>query len=246
MRSDDHPPMTTAGFFDSFDSVADLVRHPEVARSAPAGTDTGPQPNAADAYRPRVRPPMALLHVVDDGREDGEIVRMRGESLAIGRSEGDVLIPHDLLVSPLHARLERLNTGGWRLSDLGSATGTFVRVDRAKLRHERTIQVGATRMRFHEVDLTEAWLVEVSPTGAGRRHECHAPVTTIGRDGCTIPLDDPFVDEIHAEIRRTPGGWRIRNTGANGLWVRIHEPVDLRAPAQFLCGEQRFVFEPLD
>ena len=23
------------------------------------------------------------------------------------------------------------------------------------------------------------------------------------------------------------------------------EPVDLRAPAQFLCGEQRFVFEPL-
>ena len=70
-------------------------------------------------------------------------------------------------------------------------------------------------------------------------------MTTIGRAGCTVALDDPFVGPIHAEVWRTQGGWRIRNTGANGLWVRIDEPVELRAPAQFLCGEQRFVFEPL-
>jgi pSer/pThr/pTyr-binding forkhead associated (FHA) protein len=188
---------------------------------------------------------MALLHVVDDGREDGEIVRLRGDEAVIGRAEGDVVLAHDLLMSPRHARIARLPQGGWRLEDLGSGTGTFVRVDRARLRHERTIQVGATRLRFHEVDVTEAWLIEVAATGTGRRHECLAPLTTIGRAGCTIPIDDPFVDDVHAEIRHGPSGWRIRNTGANGLWVRIEEPVDLHATAQFLCGEQRFVFEPL-
>jgi len=253
MSSDQHTPSNGAGFFDSFDSVAHLVRHaginPPAATAASAGEGTAAQaaaPQAPDRiYRPTVRRPMALLHVVDDGRDDGEIVRLRGDTAVIGRSEGDVLVPHDLLMSPRHARIDRLPEGGWRLTDLASATGTFVRVDRAKLRHDRTIQIGSTRMRFQEVDLTEAWLIEESPSAVGRRHECHGPVTTIGRAGCTIVLEDPFVGDIHAEVRRSTTGWRIRNTGANGLWVRIDEPVELSAPAQFLCGEQRFVFEPL-
>jgi len=255
MGSDDHTPGHEAGFFDTFDSIADVVRRPPAGdgRRLPGppivpGRDAEPDahpPAAGHIFHPTIRRPMALLHVVDDGRDDGEIVRLRGDVTVVGRAEGDVVIPHDLLMSPRHARLERLPEGGWRLSDLGSATGTFVRVDRAKLRHDRVIQVGGTRLRFQEVDITEAWLLEESPTGVGRRHECHAPVTTIGRGGCTIALDDPFVSEIHAEVRRSHNSWRIRNAGANGLWVRIDEPVELRAPAQFLCGEQRFVFEPL-
>lgn len=242
----------TVGFFESFDSVAHLLTEPGTAAPrgvgpAPAAAATSPAAGSGGRpiYRPTVRRPMALLHVVDDGREDGEIVRLRQDQVVVGRAEGEVVIQHDLLMSPRHARIERLPQGGWRLEDLGSATGTFVRVDRARLRHERTIQIGATRLRFHEVDVTEAWLVEVSTTGAGRRHECLAPLTTVGRAGCTITIDDPFVDDVHAEIRRGQGGWRIRNTGANGLWVRIEEPVELHATAQFLCGEQRFVFEPL-
>ena len=35
--------------------------------------------------------------------------------------------------------------------------------------------------------------------------------TTIGRAGCTVTIDDPFVDDVHAEVRRGQGGWRIRN-----------------------------------
>ncbi len=255
MRDDDQKPPNGTGFFDSFDAVAHLVRNPGAANHAgtavpgdrPAIDAPPAVPTAARAsiFRPSLRLPMARLHVVDDGCEDGEVVRVRGDRLVVGRIEGDVVVPHDVLMSPRHAALERLPDGGWRLTDLGSASGTFVRVDKARLRHERVIQIGATRMRFHEMDLTEAWLVELVPGGSGRRHECHAPVTTIGRSGCTITLDDLFVDELHAEIRRTRKGWRIRNGGANGLWVRLDEPVDLRAPAQFLCGEQRFVFEPL-
>ena len=251
-RDDRHA--STVGFFESFDSVAHLLGrradpHPRdavpVAEAPAAAGATHDAGAGRPIYRPTIRRPMALLHVVDDGSEDGEIVRLRGDETVIGRSEGDVVISHDLLMSPRHARIARLPQGGWRLEDLGTATGTFVRVDRARLRHERMIQVGGTRLRFHEVDVTEAWLVEVTATGAGRRHECVAPLTTIGRAGCTVTIDDPFVDDVHAEVRRGQGGWRIRNTGANGLWVRVEEPVELHATAQFLCGEQRFVFEPL-
>lgn len=256
MSTDEHLPPHGTGFFDSFDSFAKFIAHPGAAGGGSGGArhdvprtggaeESGDEAPQVPVCRPTIRRPMALLHVVDDGREQGEIARLRGDRTVIGRGEGDVVIPHDLLMSSRHACLERLPEGGWRLEDLGSGTGTFVRVDRAKLRHDRMIQVGGTRMRFQEVDLTEAWLIEVSATGDGRRHECHAPVTTIGRAGCTIVLDDPFVSGIHAEVRRSPGGWRIRNAGANGLWVRIDEPVVFRAPAQFLCGEQRFVFEPL-
>lgn len=260
MRSNDEPAPDTAGYFESFDSFAHLVRPGDASAAAArerGGASAVPEahgPRAAPVeeplhagllYRPTIRRPLALLHVIDDGRDDGEIVRLREGRFVIGRVEGHVVIPHDVLMSPSHAQLERLPEGGWRLSDLGSGTGTFVRVDRARLRHGRTIQVGSTRLCFHEVDLTEAWLVEVTPGRTGGRHECHAPTTTIGRSGCTIALDDPFVDGTHAEVRRTHGGWRIRNVGANGLWVRIDEPVELGGAAQFMCGEQRFVFEPL-
>ena len=205
--------------------------------------------------RPMLRAPMALVHVVDDGRETGETVRMRGDRLVIGRAEGDIIVPHDLLMAPRHAAIERMPDGHWQLVDLGGGGGTFVRVTRARLRDGGELLIGTTRLHARVADLTETWLVERTPRevaigaplDAGRRHECHAPVTTIGRagHGCTIQLDDRFVSPLHAELVRQPTGWVVRNTGINGVWVRIDTPVRLGEPSQFQCGEQRFVFEAL-
>jgi len=205
-----------------------------------------PQPADAHPFRPTVRGPMALLRVVDDGSEEGELLRIRQDRFVIGRSAGDVVVPHDISMSPSHAAIERLGAADWQLCDLGSAGGTFVRVTTARLRDGTVLQVGRTRLRFQAVDLTEAWLIEDRPDRPGPRHECHAPGTSIGRRGCGcgIGIDDPFVSPIHADIRRTHRGWAIDNTGMNGLWVRIEAPVRMAAPAQFLCGEQRFVFMP--
>ena len=61
----------------------------------------------------------------------------------------------------------------------------------------------------------------------------------------TLLLDDPFVSPVHAEVVAGRGAWRIVNRGLNGLWVRIEAPVRLHAVAQFQCGDQRFVLEPL-
>ncbi len=253
-------PPPPAGRTASFDELAELIRHPppaagggppESAAISPLPAQT-PGPPAADApagalpFRPTLRRPMALVHVVDDGREGGEVVRLRGDRLVIGRSEADITIPHDISMSPLHAGIERLGDGGWQLLDLGSAGGTFVRVTSARLATGSVLQIGKTRLRFEELGPTSAWLVEQQP-GAERRHECRGPVATVGRaeGGCHVGLPDPFVSPLHATLHRTPRGWRIVNAGWNGLWARIEAPVRLTAVSQFLCGEQRFVFEPL-
>jgi pSer/pThr/pTyr-binding forkhead associated (FHA) protein len=242
-RQADREPAT----FESFDDWAHLVsahRPPAVGHAG----DAAPARVSPDAlpYRPTIRPAMAVLRIVDDGAEDGELIRVRRDRIVIGRTAGDVLIPHDISMSPQHAAIERLGDSAWQLSDLGSAAGTFVRVTTARLRDGLVLLVGRTRLRFQSVDATEAWLVEERSDRPGPRHECHGPVTSLGRGdcGCGIGLDDPFVSQIHAEIRRTQRGWVIDNTGMNGLWVRIDGPVRMTAPAQFQCGEQRFVFMP--
>lgn len=231
------------------DSLDDWVR---VLRPAgrPPQADGGPGPAAAGAaavYRPTLRNRMALLSVLDDGGEDGEIIRMRGDSLVIGRSEGDIVIPHDISMSARHAVIERAAGDGWRLTDLGSAQGTFVRAASARLKDGTVLQIGRTQLRFVVLDLTEGALVELRTDGEGLEHEVHAPSTTIGRsgEGAGILLDDPFVSPLHATIRRSPRGWRIQNAGMNGLWVRIDAPVDMTVASQFQCGEQRFSFQPL-
>ena len=41
---------------------------------------------------------MATLCILDDGRDDGEWVRIRGDKVVIGRNEGDICIPHDTMI----------------------------------------------------------------------------------------------------------------------------------------------------
>src|SRR5436190_22305563 len=53
--------------------------------------------------RPQERPSLALLCILDDGKADGEWVRLRGDRYLIGRSEGVVCIAHDAMMSARHA-----------------------------------------------------------------------------------------------------------------------------------------------
>lgn len=240
-------PEPASTLLESFDSWAQLLRRGDPQRSrllsgeTTAGTPALPE---AAPYRPSLRRPLALLHVVDDGHEDGETIRLRGDRLAIGRTEGDLAIPHDISMSTRHALLECGPGGVWLLSDVGSAGGTFVRVMAAKIHHGSCLQLGASKLRF---DTDEPALVELVPGGDGPRHACPGPRTTIGRvgGGCDVQIDDRFVSPLHAELHSNATGWKIENRGLNGLWVRIASPVKLVQPAQFQCGEQRFVFVPL-
>jgi len=235
--------------FESFDGWAQLLRQTEAQPPAPSQQPAVTGPAEATAFRPVVRRQMAILHIIDDGRDDGETVRIRGDGVSIGRSDGEILIPHDISMAPTHARIDRLPEGGWLLTDLhsGDDRGTFVRVLTAKLRHGSVFQVGMTRLRFDLGNPATPRLIELSAEGIAREHDCPAPHSTIGRAGCgaRITIDDAFVSPLHAELHQTPKGWRIENRGLNGLWVRIDAPIKLGGPSQFQCGEQRFVFVPL-
>src|SRR4051794_8634273 len=74
---------------------------PPAAKGRSAPKASPPTANASP-YRPTLRPPAALLAVLDDGKGDGEVLRLRAERFVIGRSEGDFLIPHDELISGRH------------------------------------------------------------------------------------------------------------------------------------------------
>jgi hypothetical protein len=253
------------------ESVEELRAALQGARTAtakerlPAG-DTRP-------FRPARRPPMALLCILDDGSDEGELVRIRGPRLVIGRGEGDVVIPHDDMISGRHAEISRQQTGGkhrWFLTDLQSTNGTYVRIAAAELRPGQELILGCRRYRFELPPApppaadnlppasTQVWagpgaaaaaplLVELRATGEGARLPLPAD-GWIGRDRgqCAVAVPDPFLDPRHARIFRDgQGRWRLEGPGTvNGVWLRVARlPVD--NVCHFQLGEQRFVLRIL-
>jgi pSer/pThr/pTyr-binding forkhead associated (FHA) protein len=222
------------------------------------------------AFRPVRRPPMALLCILDDGRDDGEWVRIRTPTCVIGRTEGDVRIPHDSTMSSKHASLSRTyekERQRWHLLDLQSTNGTYLKVAGVNLKHGQEILIGSRRLRFllppaptgapAEVPpATQGWqgvtpadllpaLVEITPQGEGQRFVLDRPENWIGRDPaqCVVVLaNDPLVNARHARIYRDPGGrWHLESAKSlNGTWLRV-EKVPLNGTAQFQLGEQRFL-----
>jgi pSer/pThr/pTyr-binding forkhead associated (FHA) protein len=115
-----------------------------------------------------------MLCVLDDGREDGEWVRLRGDRVIIGRADGDVVIPHDTMISARHAELTRHHEQGryrWHLTDLNSTNGTYVRVTTAILKHQQELLMGSRRYRFDAAPQGAALLAETGEPGTGTRTE---------------------------------------------------------------------------
>src|SRR5262245_66004100 len=56
----------------------------------PAEPAVEPAAPETPAFRPSQRPPIALLIVLDDGRDAGEAMRLRGDRFVIGRRRGDL------------------------------------------------------------------------------------------------------------------------------------------------------------
>ena len=191
-----------------------------------------PPAKTAEPFRPTQRPPVAFLTVCDDGRTDGELIRLRAERFTIGRNTGDLLLPHDEQVSGRHVEITRqAGPGGWRwvVTDLQSTNGLFVRVSRAALSDRVEFLVGSGRYRFeaevgpgNTVDYqpdapsgsTRGWaietassppaLVELVPGGIGNRYVLTRPEYWIGTDSaCAVARpDDPFCEPRHARVHR--------------------------------------------
>jgi pSer/pThr/pTyr-binding forkhead associated (FHA) protein len=122
----------------------------------PSATERPEKNDVAQPFRPVFRPPVAVLEICDDGRDEGESIRIRGDSLTIGRANAEVLIPHDSQISSTHARISRRLVQGsyqWFLTDLNSTNGTFIRVAKVTLADGQFILLGSHRYLFRAAQL---------------------------------------------------------------------------------------------
>jgi pSer/pThr/pTyr-binding forkhead associated (FHA) protein len=113
---------------------------------------TAPQTVEETLYRSPYRYAAPRITICDDGSlEDGEVVHVRSDRIVIGRSKGDLLIPHDVAMSASHAEIARVDVGGkhaWVVRDLDSSNGTLVRCRAVTLRTGMTLLIGSKRYRF--------------------------------------------------------------------------------------------------
>lgn len=146
-------------------------------------------------YRSPYRYTAPRLTICDDGSlDEGEEVYVRSDRMVIGRSKGDILIPHDVAMSGSHAEIVRVDVGGrhaWVVRDLDSSNGTLVRCRAVTLRPAMTLLIGSRRYRF-----------ELTPTAASpSRHEAQDDKTALVDN-----LNAPSSDALPALVETTPTG----------------------------------------
>lgn len=255
----------------------------EISRALRESLNPGPpipggKPAAADdavPYRPSRRPPTALLRVLDDGLTTGEDFRLRADEYVIGRSEGDIRIPHDGMMSARHAKLSRQMTkAGWRwvLHDFDSTNGVFARVESRALEPGTEFRVGGGHFRFEAADMDDAAFLTGTPGSDGRtidqldsqsllpslvelidggeagRVKLSRGEYAIGRDpGCDIARpDDRHLSRRHARLTRDADGrWRVANEKSADGVWVRVGQLFVSAKLQFQLGEQRFSLKVL-
>lgn len=144
------------------------VQQPAAAEPVP-DVELVEESRAAAPYRPTLRPPVAQLTVFDDGKSDGEVIRLRTERFVIGRSDGDLRLPHDDLISGRHLEITRHRSGdGWRwvVVDLGTTNGLFVRVSRTLLADVAEFLVGRGRYRLENAGGEQPATLAATPPDA--------------------------------------------------------------------------------
>ena len=166
---------------------APTIRRP--VPGSPASDD------AVQPCRPILRPPMAILELLDDGSDRGEEIRVRADAVTIGRLNADIKIPHDAQISGCHVRLTRQPLNGefqWVLADLASTNGTFLRVSKAVLQPTTPFIIGSHRYAFRPAAAAAA---------AERSSEAAA-----GTKGWQAPSADEIQRQLPAIVRIVADG----------------------------------------
>ena len=149
------PPRRQGTVLESVEEIRAQIRASPARTVKEAAVSTQSESAVVETpmFRPTARPPMGLLHVLDDGDGAGAVVRVYAGSFVIGRVEGNLVIPHDSGMSGRHAEIvRRLEKGAWtwHLRDLGSTNGTFARASTVTLHRDQEFMIGGSLFRFEE------------------------------------------------------------------------------------------------
>ncbi len=207
-------------YLESDDEIRQAIQARQAGKAKPGQAKAATADDGVRREQPQDRPPMAMLCILDDGKADGEWLRLRADRFLIGRTEGDLRIVHDSMMSSRHAEILRERAGGgyrWLLKDLNSTNGTYVRVGSTVLVDQAEFIIGRGRYRLElaagglapttdEPGLlaggTVAWsdesprspaptLVEIAPGGSGQRIPLSQAEYWIGRDRNTCQIVRP-------------------------------------------------------
>jgi pSer/pThr/pTyr-binding forkhead associated (FHA) protein len=244
------------------------------ARRKPTEKETVEDADTLD-FRPVRRPSMAMLCLLDDGRQEGEWVRLRRDVTVIGRSEGEIVIPHETEMSGRHLAITRQTDKDryrWFLNDLDTRNGSFARVSKSILRQGQEMLLGGKRYRFNAANVAAAKapeagpqatrafqsvqatdlipsLVEITPQGDGQRMFLNQQENWIGRDAslCSVVLaNDMLVSPRHAKIYRDAKGvWYVENAGSRNGTWLRFKKIPVETFSQFQVGEQRCLLKIL-
>lgn len=184
----------------------------------------------ASPFRPTARPPVPVLTVCDDGRPDGESIRIREPRFVIGRTEGNLRIPIDGRISARHVEISCQTVAGlsrWIVADLDSTHGLFVRVSRTALADKAEILVGGGLYRFDSssVPFDRDPATEAYPKG-------QIGEATVGWDDARSPFRPPALTE------------RIGNEIGNRILLVKLEYWIGSDPACFICRPDDPFCEP--
>ena len=245
---------------------------PATANGAPVVRENPVVKDCPPPFRPTRRPATPVLIVCDDGADEGEIIRIRKDHFVIGRTEGDLIIPHDVGISGRHLELRRTiveEKPRWTLIDLGSTNGTFVRVGEALLDDGQELIIGSTHLRFEKAapaepapqdppsDGLRGTLVLSAAAGRDRSAPAHLVVgeetrfplegaeVWLGRDAahCRVALNDPYVNVRHARFRPQPDGrWTVENNKSVNGVWLRVKQTSFQGACSFMLGEQKFKF----
>jgi len=184
----------------------------------------------------------------------------------IGRNQGDVNYPDDVLLSPRHACLE-IREGKLFLRDLDSQNGVYVRQRQdSELASGDMFVLGRKLFRFATQSREEAegggegtvvWsgapklrrgpvtakLELIKITGEiMQEFPLEKPETTLGRaTGDLVFKDDPYMSGKHARVVAQAGRFILQDLKSrNGVYRRIRKEIELLEGDEFFLGEQIF------
>ena len=107
----------------------------------------GADPDGTFFYSSPKYPSAFRLNQILEAGSIGMTVVARGNSLAIGREDGDLNFPGDVYMSPKHVSVEE-REGKFVLTDLDSRNGTYVRIKTEKpLSHGDYVFIGRRLLR---------------------------------------------------------------------------------------------------
>ena len=225
------PPIAVLQVFDDGRKSAELVRLRQsnfVIGRNEGDLILGNDPLLSGRHAELVRVSQSGRHswlLRDLGSTNGSFVRVKGLAL---KEEMEVLISRNRFrfVVPLQGTAE---------SHAGEEPPAPVDVRRTmNWQTAPTVQPAPAR----------PFLLELLPTGEGRRFPIREESQFIGRDPrqCLIALpEDDTLNPSHAKLfRDAHGKWQLEdNNSLNGVWLRVRE-ITLGPQSSFLLGEQVF------